>query len=107
MGGLNLGTPATIDQAQPCNRATFAISAKNVLSEIAVAHDAVGQLIDTVLRCEVLKGQLRVLEAGHLVYMIDARQKIIILPKSALHNPREILCRERPYRSLSTPGNVP
>ncbi|WP_299756635.1 hypothetical protein [uncultured Boseongicola sp.] len=50
MGGLNLGTPAAIDQASPRNRATFAISTKNILSEVAVAHGAVGQLGDTIPR---------------------------------------------------------
>jgi integrase len=44
----------------------------------------------------MLKGHLRVLEARNLLDLINARQKIIIWPKSALHNPGKILCREWP-----------
>ncbi|PXW71064.1 hypothetical protein C7964_102966 [Loktanella sp. PT4BL] len=48
MCSLRLGPSTTIDQAEPRNHTAFTVCTEHIFSEVAIADNAAGQLINTI-----------------------------------------------------------
>ncbi|PUB09590.1 hypothetical protein DFP92_1287 [Yoonia sediminilitoris] len=48
MRSLSLSPSAPIDKAQPRNGTAFTVGTEHIFSEVAIADNAVGQLINTI-----------------------------------------------------------
>ena len=82
MSGFHLSATTTIDQTQASDGAAFAIGAQDILSEIAVANRAIGQLVDAFSSGHVLEKCLRVMKPWQLHRVAYARQDVLISPKT-------------------------
>lgn len=83
--GFDFSASTSIDKTQTRYRAAFTVGTQDVLSEILVTNNAVGQLIDSLSSRQMLKWCPCFVEATGWDVLIDTREKRVVLPKATLN----------------------